>query len=55
MHTFRNILSALTHKRASHNARAVSVDTLRARARFRHSMPGELGLTAAARLYGVGR
>jgi hypothetical protein len=26
-----------------------------ARNRFRNSMPGELGLCAAARLYGVGR
>lgn len=26
-----------------------------ARRRFRNSMPGELGLCAAARLYGVGR
>ena len=54
MHSFRTILSALTHKRRNRR-RAENLDTLRARARFRHSMPGELGLTAAARLYGVGR
>lgn len=54
MTTFRSLLSVLT-RGATRLPGATNAATLRERARFRRSMPGELGICAAARLYGVGR
>lgn len=54
MSMFRSFLHALTLAPTT-RSRPISSESLRARSRFLHSMPGEIGLSTAARLYGVGR
>lgn len=49
-------LSSMTgHRRRTIRAARSNAAGADARRRFRNSMPGELGLCAAVRLYGVGR
>jgi hypothetical protein len=54
MTAFRQFFHALTRAPMS-RPQPISSESLRARSRFRRSMPGEIGLSTAARLYGVGR
>jgi len=54
MTLFRDLFHALTRAPAG-RLQPISAESLRARSRFRRSMPGEIGLSTAARLYGVGR
>lgn len=53
MFSFRSILRAFTGQ--GRGRTPISAGSAEARRRFRRSMPGEMGLTAAARIYGVGR
>jgi hypothetical protein len=54
MTIFRDFLHVLRRTPIS-TLKPMSSESLRARSRFRRSMPGEIGLSTAARLYGVGR